>query len=787
MGHGVSAQLFQQGCCEPSSQQHDVVAPATSDHYFEPATVRPLASNTVPEVDVPASPPVPQPTSEHWIVALDGDGGREQKTFATELEAFACFAESRTPLKAVIHAVLREEGWQRTVVTEKLGGGRCGCCSNARGFLRYVREITDRRDARSFLLPGHPRDPAVNGYIRRTVTQQLDTGGGLERRLNESIRSLLLKRAAMLPDSVIPEKPVTIGGLTWEWSEPELVPTKLRQNADGVAISMDLEMVGQGCSVELAILHLGKLVLSKFRLRGSMTIVLKPVLPDPPFVGALQCYFINSPFFEFTVEHTGSLIKVPRALLTRQLRKVFEQKIAQMMVLPQRQVIPIVYNLHQQANVTLLRSPRPDGMLKVEILETEGLQRSKAMLQSFLPRGNKSSDPVVKILVGSEELVSTASKEFWICTFSAQQEVSVQVHDDNTFGSELIGDVQPQAITSLVSIVARSGGWLTLRMPEEARGRTGGEAGRVRLGVRYFQLTESEPSRHFAGSVVVVELHNTEPIHCALLDNVLVRVQVHGSPDVEGSDVEVATAESSVFRTHSGMVERQDPIRREREAITARARSAGMSELEIASLLDVPPHELPTDSAGGADTHYLHETVCCRLPGRISIDLLLARSNATKSEDSSAHAGKHPDGRGRSGENLGLAYSEVVLTFQLCDATSGDVLAATTPAELSQLLRNGGGGALQAYFTAGEEWRRRCSAASVDFAGVILGFNVQVCNLVRAVPNMRKSVDRTWVELREDSKPANSASRRASLPFRWLGLIKSGTGPQDISCAEAGL
>jgi len=614
------------------------------------------------------------------------------------------------------------------------------------------------------------------------VTQQLDTGGGLERRLNESIRSLLLKRAAILPDSVIPEKPVTIAGLAWEWSEPQLVPTKLRQHVDGVAISMDLEMVGQGCSVELAILYLGKLVLSKFSLRGSITIVLKPVLPDPPFVGALQCYFVNSPFFEFSVEHTGSLIKVPHALLTRQLRKVFEQKIAQMIVLPQRQVIPVVHNLHQQANVTRLKSPRPDGMLKVEILETEGLQRSKAMLQSFLPRGKKSSDPVVKILVGSEELVSTASNEFWICTFNAQQEVSVQVHDDNTFGSELIGDVQPQAITSLVSSVAKDGGWLTLRMPEEARGRTGGEAGRLRLGVRYFQLTESEPSRHWAGSVVVVELHHTEPIHCTLLDGVFVRVQVQASPDVDGSSVDAAIAESNVFRRHSGMVERQDPVRREREAIAGRARSAGMSDLEIASLLAVPPHELPADSTAGSDTHYVHETVCCRLPGRINTHVLLARSSGTKSDDSLARAGKHLDGV-RSADSLGLAYSEVVLTFHLCEAMSGDVLASTAPTELSQLLRNGEGGPLQAYFTVGQAWQRRCADASVDFAGVVLGFNVQVCNLVRAVPNMRKSVDKTWVELRDDSKVASYA-RRASLPFRWLGLMKSGTGTQDIGSGE---
>ncbi|XP_021349664.1 extended synaptotagmin-2-like isoform X3 [Mizuhopecten yessoensis] len=128
------------------------------------------------------------------------------------------------------------------------------------------------------------------------------------------------------------------------------------------------------------------------QLRGTLRVIFKPLIGQIPLFGGMSFFFINTPDIDFNLTGLANSLDLPG--LSDMLDTIIAEQISNIMVLPNRIVVPMV----QDINLMLLRYPQPDGVLRIHVLGAKDLIRADI---GFAKKGK--SDPYAVIKVGAKK------------------------------------------------------------------------------------------------------------------------------------------------------------------------------------------------------------------------------------------------------------------------------------------------------------------------------------------------------------------------------------------------
>ncbi|KAF8570027.1 hypothetical protein P879_05451 [Paragonimus westermani] len=157
---------------------------------------------------------------------------------------------------------------------------------------------------------------------------------------------------------------------------------------DEIVMDLDLMLYSDArIKVELGKVKAG---VKEFELRGTLRVVLKPLIPKVPFAGAVTVCFLDSPYINFSLTDMGNVLGLPG--LQQTLTTVIRNVVNQLIVLPNRLPVTLVDNV----DVQRLKYPMPQGVLRIHVM---GARRLKAGDKNIVGEG--SSDPYCVIRVGA--------------------------------------------------------------------------------------------------------------------------------------------------------------------------------------------------------------------------------------------------------------------------------------------------------------------------------------------------------------------------------------------------
>lgn len=164
------------------------------------------------------------------------------------------------------------------------------------------------------------------------------------------------------------------------------------RNVSRNEIIMDLDIFYAGdCDISFSIGGI-KGGIKDFQIHGMIRVVMKPLIREMPLVGGLQLFFLNNPTIDFNLVGVADLLDMPG--LSDILRRIIVETVASMMVLPNKWPITLSENIPAR----ILRSPEPEGVLRVHVVEAKEL-----MKKDIGVLGKGKSDPYAVLTVGAQE------------------------------------------------------------------------------------------------------------------------------------------------------------------------------------------------------------------------------------------------------------------------------------------------------------------------------------------------------------------------------------------------
>ncbi|CAF0788896.1 unnamed protein product [Rotaria sp. Silwood1] len=214
---------------------------------------------------------------------------------------------------------------------------------------------------------------------------------------------------------------------------------------------------------------------------GDMRIILSPLINTIPLIGAVTYFFLKKPSIDFKLTDAGTLVDIPglNDLLLVQINDI----IASMMVLPNRQVLPLVKDIQ----IGYLRWSNPQGVVRAFVLRAQDLIKADITLL-----GKGKSDPFVKVTVpGSVEYrtktIDNTTNPEWneVFEFVVEQyesdSIEFEVYDEDPGKDDFIGRAQFR-LNALVDNDAVDT-WLTLHDVKK---------GSLNVSLQYFSLTKQK-------------------------------------------------------------------------------------------------------------------------------------------------------------------------------------------------------------------------------------------------------------------------------------------------------
>jgi len=139
------------------------------------------------------------------------------------------------------------------------------------------------------------------------------------------------------------------------------------------------ELVLDGdCNIELVVPKVGQHLLgdwalpgtsvgvSYLKFRGTLVIELVRLLPRVPLISGIRVYFINPPILDLTV--IGGLSGILNASIMKQhILDIVSHSLCRKLVLPRR----MVHRFTKDLDIFKLKSPRPEGVLRVEVVDLD--------------------------------------------------------------------------------------------------------------------------------------------------------------------------------------------------------------------------------------------------------------------------------------------------------------------------------------------------------------------------------------------------------------------------------
>nr|CAX74446.1 Protein FAM62B [Schistosoma japonicum] len=214
------------------------------------------------------------------------------------------------------------------------------------------------------------------------------------------------------------DTPPRIGGVKVYMSE------SIRK--DEIVMDLDLMLYSDArIKVNLGKIRAG---VKEFELRGTLRVVMKPLVPKVPFAGAVTVCFLDSPYINFSLTDMGNILGLPG--LQQTLNTVIRNVVNQMVVLPNRLPVQLVPDI----DIQRLKYPLPQGVLHINVISGRNL---KAGDKNVI--GHNTSDPYCVVRVGARSFTTSVVKEtlepVWNQHFESivdichGQSVTVEVYD----------------------------------------------------------------------------------------------------------------------------------------------------------------------------------------------------------------------------------------------------------------------------------------------------------------------------------------------------------------------
>jgi len=144
----------------------------------------------------------------------------------------------------------------------------------------------------------------------------------------------------------------------------------------GDTLQFDMDIVWDGqCEIELKADYVGRVGVRTIKFRGRMGVVLKPLTSVLPIAGAAQYFFIDPPLLD--LDFTGLAQIADTAVVNKTIRKVIDDTLASMLVLPNRMMAKV-----DPAQTILSIHKPPLGVARVSVLKGTGFKTEKRALRS---------------------------------------------------------------------------------------------------------------------------------------------------------------------------------------------------------------------------------------------------------------------------------------------------------------------------------------------------------------------------------------------------------------------
>nr|QQY02574.1 extended synaptotagmin [Cryptocotyle lingua] len=231
--------------------------------------------------------------------------------------------------------------------------------------------------------------------------------------------------AAQLPSALLPfdfllldlgDTPPRIGGVKVYMEE------SIRR--DEVVLDLDLMLYSDArIRVQLGSIKAG---VKEFELRGTLRVVMKPLVSKVPFAGAVTVCFLDSPYINFSLTDIGNILSLPG--LQQTLSTVIRNVVDQLIVLPNRLPVQLLDNV----DIQRLKYPMPQGVLRVNVV---GARRLKVGDKNLITGG--SSDPYCVIRVGARAFKTAVIQRTLEPEWNEQFEMVVDVWQGQSLGVEV--------------------------------------------------------------------------------------------------------------------------------------------------------------------------------------------------------------------------------------------------------------------------------------------------------------------------------------------------------------
>ncbi|CAF1631558.1 unnamed protein product [Rotaria magnacalcarata] len=242
---------------------------------------------------------------------------------------------------------------------------------------------------------------------------------------------------------------------------------------------------------------------------GDLRIILSPLINTIPLVGAVTYFFLRKPSIDFKLTDAGTLVDIPglNDLMLVQINDI----VASMMVLPNRQVFPLVTDIH----IGHLRWSNPQGVIRVIVIQAKELIKADITLL-----GKGKSDPFIKVKAQGNieyktKTINNTTEPQWneVFEFAVEQyesdSVVFEVYDEDPGKDDFLGRAE-FPINTLTDKEAVDT-WLTLKDVKK---------GSINVCLQYFSLSTQK------SALDIIEQTNNKMTKYGVLSKALLVVYI---------------------------------------------------------------------------------------------------------------------------------------------------------------------------------------------------------------------------------------------------------------------
>ncbi|CAF0763943.1 unnamed protein product [Adineta ricciae] len=250
----------------------------------------------------------------------------------------------------------------------------------------------------------------------------------------------------LVKTTIEPEIKKQISSLSFERIDLGDFPPRLggikiyTENIRSDEITLDTEFFYGGDMQIKMRYHSFKAGIKSLYLHGELRLILKSIVSKLPFVGALEVFFLRTPTIDFDLTDIANIIEIPG--LHNLLMLTLERILQSSFVIPNRLIVAFM----NEIDINQLRFPRPDGILRIDIIEAKHLPK---LDHSLIPTKH-AIDAYVTISIGQYKYKTHTQRHNnpeWYETFevpveeSNTQQLQVSIFDADFGTDDYIGTI----------------------------------------------------------------------------------------------------------------------------------------------------------------------------------------------------------------------------------------------------------------------------------------------------------------------------------------------------------